>query len=130
MSSSHFTKLKCRYNDIVNFITVSVQDGIIQEGLFATDSMHISGKSYVMLLGYGYFVRRHDIRSAIKAVGTLKTVYQCSSWEDLMMALSCLWMNGHCHRSSRTCTLVHTHAHQRNLDEHFRIQCSNWDEFD
>lgn len=57
-----------------------------------------------MLLSYGYLVKRHDIRSASKAVGTL---YQCSSSEDLMMALSWQWMNGH-HHFSRTCTRAHS----------------------
>lgn len=47
------------------------------------------------------------------AAGTLETMYWCSSSEDLMMALSYLWMNGHNHCFSRTCTFVHTHAHQR-----------------
>lgn len=135
--SSHFTKLK--YTMRVNCIIASVQDGIIQGSLLPLKACAYL-ENHVMLLVYGYIVRRHDIRSAIKAAETLETVYQCSSSEDLMMALSCLRMNGHDHRF--TCTLVDIHAHRRpnsNMspgtskqaltnDKHF--QCSNRDEFD
>lgn len=66
-------------------------------------------ENHVMLLVYGYFVRRHDIRSAIKAVGTTHTVpVQLLGRPDDGTVLSvCLDIIIISH------THMHTRAHQR-----------------
>lgn len=67
-------------------------------------------ENHVMLLVYGYFVRRHDIRSAIKAVGTTHCVPVCVQLLGRPDDGTVLSMYEHYHHFSHThtCTLTHS----------------------